>query len=30
VDEIDRVMAEIAASVAAKDYVGGGGSSLVT
>ena len=29
-EEIDRVMAEIAAIAAAKDYVGGGTSSLVT
>ncbi len=29
-DEIDRVMAEIAAITAAKDYVDGGASSLVT
>jgi hypothetical protein len=29
-DEIDRVMAEIAAIAAAKDYSDGGTSSLVT
>ena len=29
-DEIDRVMAEIASITATKDYAGGGGSSLVT